>query len=333
MSADNIPTWQMVMQQTITQIDDLFDYLHLDSTNRQAFSIKSHFPIKVTRPFASRMQKNNPNDPLLKQILTPAATNPASFSQDPLAEKTHQPLPSLIHKYHNRVLLTLTSVCASHCQYCFRQHFGYHNPTLSSAKQSLIPWLNERPHIHELILSGGDPLCLSDTKLKQWLDLFTQCSHLKRLRIHTRTPIFIPQRVTDQLCQTLKTFPLPVIIVIHTNHPNELDASTKKALHQLSQSCAQLLNQSVLLKGINDDPSVLLSLSEKLFSQHVLPYYLHQLDPVDGSQSYALSNQQAGQIVASLAKQCSGYLMPRWVQEQPHLKAKRPLGIDPSDLT
>jgi len=254
------------------------------------------------------------------------------LSTDPLKENQYQPLPGLIYKYTSRALLTLTRVCASHCQYCFRQHFDYPNLSLKTAEQNLLPWFQSNPQVHELILSGGDPLCLSDDKLQRWFTLFYRCQHLKRIRIHTRLPIFIPQRVTSQLCHILQTSPIPIVIVIHTNHPNELDDSTHQALSKLNAHCHSLLNQSVLLKGVNDHPHILAQLSERLFTQGVLPYYLHQLDPIDGSLDYHVEPSHAQTIIAELTKQVSGYLIPRWVQEIPGLKAKCPLSIDPHAL-
>ncbi|SFC13489.1 L-lysine 2,3-aminomutase [Marinospirillum celere] len=287
------------------------------------------FSSLVPLPFLERMEKGNPKDPLLLQVL-PALEEQQKqpgFVTDPLQEKRFNPLPGLIHKYRSRVLLTLSGGCAVNCRYCFRRHFPYAENTLSKAAlQKVIAYLQEHPEINEVIFSGGDPLATPDTRLSEIVSQLEQLPQLKRLRIHSRLPVVLPSRVDAKLLSWLKATRLQTILVLHINHPQELDQSLIQALHELRTTNSILLNQTVLLKGINANAAVLTQLSEQLFAAGVLPYYLHTLDPVQGAAHFAIQDQEAKEIYAELLANLPGYLVPKLVREYADQLSKTPLG-------
>ena len=319
-------TWQQILAQSTITLKQLTARLDLPSSWAQTHGlVDPRFPLRAPEPFIARMQKSDPADPLLLQVLPQRfelAQQPG-YSFDPLLEQRYSPVPGLIHKYHKRALLTLTGACAIHCRYCFRQHFPYHdNQALTEHWDDIIQYLTTHTHINEVILSGGDPLILKDQLLQKVIDKLTCLPHITRLRIHTRLPIVIPQRITLSLTKCLSEAPIPVILVIHSNHSNELNSSVAHALEQLKHPNITLLNQSVLLKGVNDHVDTLVTLSERLFAMGVLPYYLHTLDKVAGAAHFDLSLQHAKSLHAKMAGQLPGFLLPRLVSDIPNKSAK-----------
>lgn len=284
----------------------------------------------VPRPFAARMQTGDAADPLLLQVLPLEQENAvvAGFSTDPLGESdtslSFKRAPGLIQKYQGRVLLITTPGCAVNCRYCFRRHFPYqeHRPKAHGQALDLI---RSDSSIREVILSGGDPLLLNDEGLGSLLDEINAVEHVRRIRLHSRLPIVLPQRVTQNLLNTLEQSRCSIVLVAHCNHAQELDEDTARAFRCLGGAGVHLLNQSVLLHRINDNVQALCALSESLFEQGVLPYYLHMPDPVSGTAHFAVTDQHAAQLIAKTRALLPGYLMPQLVREEPGEHSKTPL--------
>ena len=274
------------------------------------------------------MQAGNPHDPLLLQVLPRQIenqTNPG-FVDDPLQEARFQAVPGLIHKYQGRALIITTAACGVHCRYCFRRAFPYSQSRAGQdGWRAAVDAISQDDSIIEAILSGGDPLSLSDLKLGRLLQQLANIPHLRRLRIHTRQPIVLPERITPKLLELLRDNRLRCVMVLHANHAQELDETVRNACQKLNQAGLTLLNQSVLLAGINDQPEALQQLSERLFELQVLPYYLHQLDPVSGAAHFQVADQRARGIMRSLNKLLPGYLVPRLVREIPGESGKLPI--------
>ncbi|WP_027849278.1 EF-P beta-lysylation protein EpmB [Marinospirillum minutulum] len=287
------------------------------------------FKTLVPQPFIKLMQQGNPRDPLLLQVLPLGAENQAvtGFVTDPLQESKYNPLPGLIHKYTSRVLLTTSGACAVNCRYCFRRHFPYAQNSLSSSgSQAILDYLQKHPKVNEVIFSGGDPLATPDTRLATLVKQLESLPQLKRLRIHTRLPVVIPSRINTEFLNWVTKTRLTLVMVLHINHPQEIGAELIQALGRLKSAGVRLLNQSVLLAGINDQASILAELSEALFTQGVMPYYLHTFDPVAGAAHFAIDDKQARQIYAELLAELPGFLVPKLVREYPNQPAKTPLG-------
>ncbi|WP_025732118.1 EF-P beta-lysylation protein EpmB [Carnimonas nigrificans] len=286
------------------------------------------FKVRVPHAYLSRIERGNPDDPLLRQVLPiqRETDSVAGFVSDPLEEADHQPLPGLIHKYGNRVLLITSGACAINCRYCFRRHYPYADNTPSQhALDDILHYLNERPHINEVILSGGDPLASSDKRLEQMAERLTALDSITRLRIHTRLPVVIPDRIDEHLLGWLAPLNVHKVMVLHINHAQEIDDHVIAACQRLREAGVMLLNQSVLLRGVNDSVAALARLSERLMDAQVLPYYLHVLDPVAGAAHFDISDREAVALVEQLRKQLSGFLMPRLVREIPGEVSKTPL--------
>ena len=286
------------------------------------------FEICVPDAYLARIVPNDPNDPLLRQILPTGdeAAAPPGYVTDPLEEADHRPVKGLIHKYANRVLLIASPACAINCRYCFRRHFPYHENSPSRAQwQEALDYLRADTTIHEAILSGGDPLAASDRQLAWLVKQLESIPHLKRLRIHTRLPVVIPDRVDESLLGWLGSTRLQKVVVLHINHANEIDQAVVDACTRLKQAGVTLLNQSVLLRGINDSVPTLAALSERLFEAGVLPYYLHVLDPVQGAAHFDVPDSEAQALIEALLEHLPGFLMPRLVREVPGKMSKTPL--------
>ncbi len=238
------------------------------------------------------------------------------FSTDPLQERSAHETPGLLKKYQGRVLIISSAACAIHCRYCFRRHYPY-SDNLAGRDDwaSVLDFIRSDSNIHEVILSGGDPLTLSDEKLYSLIEKLETIPHLRWLRIHSRIPVVLPSRITLELINILKQHRFKMTLVIHSNHPNEINHEVSRTLHEVHDSGIQLLNQSVLLAGINDDPMVLAELSKRLYTHHALPYYLHMLDPVQGAAHFEVTNTRASQIMHELRAMLPGYLVPRLVRE------------------
>ena len=287
------------------------------------------FPVFAPRGFIARMRTGDPGDPLLRQVLPLAAeeVSEPGFTSDPVDEATATRGPGLLQKYAGRVLMVTTGACAVHCRYCFRREFPY-----QAAPKSLRDWqpaideIAADPSIHEVILSGGDPLTLTDDWLAGLVRRLAQVAHVRRLRIHTRLPIVIPERVCDELLEWLTDSRLTPIVVVHANHPAEIDAAVAAALGRLVESSVPVLNQSVLLRGVNDDANVLAELCERLVDLRVMPYYLHQLDRVAGAAHFEVPEAEGLKIVAELKALLPGYAVPRYVREMPGAASKVEIG-------
>ncbi len=311
-------TWQEAMSNLITDPAELLQLLQLDPALLPAAQAAARlFPLRVPRGFAARMSKNNPNDPLLKQVLPLGAELLATpgFTKDPLGEEPVNVLPGLLHKYKDRVLVTPTSACAVHCRYCFRRTFPYedNNPG-RIGWHKIVDYIEQDANIHEVILSGGDPLALSDQLLTQFSELLSRVKHVTRLRLHTRLPVVLPERITDSFIEWTASLKQQLVMVLHVNHPNELHSDVTAAVSRLKPTTT-LLSQSVILKAVNDDVATLTSLCEKLFEAGILPYYLHVLDKVEGTAHFDIPLSAAKQLHEGLQQSLSGYLVPRLVRE------------------
>ena len=324
--------WQQELAQAITSPAELCRVLGLDpALVPAAAAAATDFRLRVPRGFVARMRRGDPNDPLLRQVLPMAAElqSPADYSADPLAESAARSVPGLLHKYRGRALLVTTGACAVHCRYCFRREYPYADDQTDSVRwQPAIDAVAADSSIEELILSGGDPLSLSDARLRELTDRLTMIPHLRRLRVHTRQPIVLPERVSAGLLDWLRALRWPTVIVLHANHANEIDGSVIAACERLRAAGATLLNQSVLLAGVNDSAAALHALSLALWEAGVLPYYLHALDRVRGASHFAVDELQARQLHADLLATLPGYLVPRLVREIPGAASKLPLSGD-----
>ncbi|WP_246237526.1 EF-P beta-lysylation protein EpmB [Caldichromatium japonicum] len=282
------------------------------------------FGLKVPRAFAERMRRADPDDPLLRQVLPRRAEHQsiAGYSEDPVADRSAERVPGLLVKYAGRALVVTTGACAIHCRYCFRRHFQY--PSLGTHLEAILAAIAADQSLNEVILSGGDPLMLSDDRLAELIGRLSQIRQLKRLRIHSRVPVVWPERLNNRLAQILSGGRLTGILVIHANHPHELSETVCATLRDWRTLGLTLLNQSVLLKGVNDQIATLAELSERLFACGVLPYYLHALDRVAGSAHFAVEDTQAQSLIAGLRARLPGYLVPRLVREHPRAPAKQP---------
>lgn len=313
------------MSRAFSRADELLATLQVTPNN----SIPARtFPLRVPRGFVSRMQPGNPDDPLLRQVLPIPDELCAvdGYSTDPVGDLDSAIAPGVLHKYAGRALLIVTGACAIHCRYCFRRAYPYANGSLSHHDfQAALNVLTADTSIQEVILSGGDPLTLSNDKLAVLLDALSKISHIKRIRIHTRIPVVLPERIDPQLLALISACPLPVIIVIHCNHAQEIDASVATAVSALKDNGAIMLNQSVLLRGVNDSADTLVDLSESLFRIGVLPYYLHQLDPVAGAAHFNVEDTRAIKLIDAVTDRLPGYLVPRLVREIPGESAKKSL--------
>ena len=330
-----LPDWQQELAQAVRDPVDLLALLDLTPADMgpdvSAASLRAaaaDFPLRVPHSFISRMKRSDPADPLLRQVLSmpQELLNAAGFVADPLQEDAARSAPGLLQKYQGRALLITTGACAVHCRYCFRRHFDYsaeHDeaPRWSSALEAIAA----DSSIEEIILSGGDPLSLGNARLSQLIGQLAAMPQLQRIRLHTRTPIVLPTRVDAALCEMLQRVRERLVIVVHANHPAELDAATAAALRQLTTSANAVLNQSVLLAAVNDDASVLAELSRQLFAAGVLPYYLHQLDAVAGAAHFAVPDARALQLQQQLVATLPGYLVPRLVREIAGASGKTPL--------
>lgn len=322
------PVWQALLAQAVKSTDELLKLLQIEPAQLKTRPLADNFPLRVPHGFVQRMHKGDCHDPLLLQVLPVQQETDviAGYLRDPLEELDAMPQPGLLHKYQGRALLTVTGACAIHCRYCFRRHFPYAdaNP-VTGHWQSSIKYIRQHPDITELILSGGDPLTLTDARLQSLTDELTGIDHLHTLRIHTRLPVVLPERVDEGLLSWLATLKLKVVMVIHCNHPNEIDAGVIEAMHRLHRAGVVLLNQSVLLRDINDDAATLINLSERLFAAGALPYYLHQLDRVQGAAHFEVDRKIARKLIAEVGAFLPGYLVPRLVQEIPGMPGKTPL--------
>jgi len=318
------------LSQTITKSEALIESLVLDRDLLPAARAANEtFALRVPAPFLARIKPGDPDDPLLKQVLPSAAEleEQPGFVSDPLEEGAAKRAPGLLQKYAGRALLIATQACAIHCRYCFRREFPYAEQTADDAGRwsAALDEIAKDASLEEIILSGGDPLSLSDARLQQLTDALGAMPHVKRVRVHTRTPVVQPARVDAGLVGWLATIRQPVVFVLHVNHPNEIDADVRAACARLRVAGVTLLNQSVLLAGVNDDVDTLQRLSVALMDAGVLPYYLHLPDRVRGTAHFDVAESRAKELVAGLTARLSGYLVPRLVREIPGRPSKTPI--------
>jgi EF-P beta-lysylation protein EpmB len=322
-------TWQRDLSRAITRPEELIDALGLDrELLRGARAANDAFALRVTPSYLARMRRGDRDDPLLRQVLPlgEELIEQGGYVADPLRERDYSRAPNLLQKYAGRALLITTQACAIHCRYCFRRHFPYAEDTAArDGWRDALDTIRRDDSIDEVILSGGDPLSLATAKLAEFTDALAGIAHVRRLRIHSRLPVVLPERIDAELLRWLGALPWPVAVVIHANHANEFDSPVDAALARLRDSGATLLNQAVLLHGVNDSVDALAMLSERAYTAGVLPYYLHQLDRVAGVAHFEVADATALALHADLRARLPGYLVPRLVREIPGDTGKRPL--------
>ena len=323
--------WQTEMAEAVRDPRELLSLLDLDPALLEpARRAAAAFPLRVPHAFLARMRKGDPADPLLRQVLPLGAEleDVAGYVRDPVGDMPSVAAKGLLHKYEGRVLLITTGACGVHCRYCFRRHFPYSEENARSGEwQEALDYLQGDASINEVILSGGDPLALSDERLAGLARALEAIPHIRRLRLHTRQPVVLPSRVDEGLLGWFKACRLQKVVVLHTNHARELDAGVHEACAKLRDAGATLLNQTVLLRGVNDSADTLAELSEALFAAQVLPYYLNLLDPVAGSAHFDVPEAEALRLMDALRARLPGYLVPRLVREVPGAPSKMPVGL------
>ena len=319
--------WQQQLRDVINSGETLLQALQLqpEQVGFSALACRD-FPLKVPRAFVARMRSGDPDDPLLRQVLgqrQELLVTPG-YGPDPVGETgTAVRGPGVIQKYQGRVLLMLSGGCAINCRYCFRRHFPYAEHRNSRSDwQHALKAIAADTSISEVILSGGDPLLVADRPLAELVQGIAAIPHVQRLRIHTRLPVVIPDRVTDGLLEAITCSRLPCVVVIHSNHANELDTAVGDAMRALREHGVTLLNQAVLLAGVNDDTGTLVALSERLFAIGVLPYYLHLLDRVQGAAHFDVPADRGVALVEAITARLPGYLVPKLVREEAGAPAK-----------
>ncbi len=321
--------WQQLWRDAVRDPRELLRLVGLDTLGvTLSDTAAAQFPLRVPRGFVAKMRHGDLHDPLLRQVLPVVDEEHvvAGFALDAVGDTAARGATGVIHKYDGRALLIATGSCAVHCRYCFRRHFPYAEETAASSNwNTALDYLRADASIEEVLLSGGDPLALSTPKLAEFTDALAQIGHVRRLRIHTRLPVVLPERVDAELLDWLRRLPQQVVIVIHANHANEFDAGVDAALTSLRAAGATLLNQSVLLRGVNDDADTLAALSRRMFEAGVLPYYLHQLDRVAGVAHFEVGDDEARLLHAALIARLPGYLVPRLVREIAGESGKTPL--------
>ena len=327
-----LSTWQQDLKRAITDPDELLRILGLDAAlAAPARAASSAFGLRVTRSYLSRMRRGDANDPLLRQVLPLAdeLLETPGYGADPLLEHEATRAPGLLQKYEGRALLITTQACAIHCRYCFRREFPYSAQAEAAEEgatrfRAALDVIAADTSIEEVILSGGDPLSLSDARLTKITDAIAGIRHVQRIRVHTRQPIVLPSRVDDGLLAWLRGIQRPTVFVLHANHPNEIDSEVRAACAKLRRAGVTLLNQSVLLRGVNDDVDTLADLSRALMDAGVVPYYLHLPDRVRGTAHFDVAEAEAQRLVEALSTRLSGYLVPRLVREVPGAPYKVP---------
>jgi len=325
-SAGQTPHWQDSLKKLVTRPADLASQLHLSQTNQLGITQgAASFPLRIPLDYLQRIPTRDPDHPLLKQFIPTAQEldTDSNFDKDPVGEIHQNPVPGLIHKYKGRVLLIISGSCPIHCRYCFRRHFPYaDNRNNRDDWHQALDYIRADSSIREVIYSGGDPLSASDDLLEWLTHELASIPHLKRLRVHTRYPVVLPQRITPSCLDWLSNSRLLSTLVIHCNHPDELDDSVIQAFSAVKQAGITLLNQSVLLKGVNDNLATLIRLSEDLHRHGVLPYYLHLLDKVQGAAHFEVPEREALILYRQLQAELPGYLLPKLVREQAGEAAK-----------
>jgi EF-P beta-lysylation protein EpmB len=323
-------TWQQALKDAVRDPFELCRLLKLPAEWAAAAQrVERSFSLFAPRSYVARMRAGDPTDPLLRQVLPVEAEAylSAGFSEDPVGDRQASLSPGLLHKYEGRVLIVATGACAVHCRYCFRRHFPYQEaPRTPEDWSDALDRIAADESVHEVILSGGDPLTLVDASLAALAERIASIPHVRRLRVHTRLPIMIPERVTAELLDWLTGTRLAPVMVIHANHPAELQGSAAVAVRKIVAAGVPTLNQAVLLRGVNDAVETLVELSERLVDLGVMPYYLHQLDRVAGAAHFEVPVDEGLRIVEELRRRLPSYAVPRYVQEVAGEPYKTPLG-------
>jgi EF-P beta-lysylation protein EpmB len=318
--------WRAILKSAIRNPADLCRILRLPADLAEsAARAAGGFPLLAPLPYVERMEPGNPRDPLLRQVmpLEDEQRETPQFTADPVGDAAAKRLPNLLQKYHGRALMITTGVCAVHCRYCFRRHYPFDQKAASPRRwDSAVREIARERSIGEVILSGGDPLTSVDADLADLVSELESLPQLRRLRIHTRLPIMIPQRVTGELIRVLRTSRLLPIVVVQSNHPQELDGAVESALTRLAEAGIQVLNQTVLLSGVNDDLETLTGLSSRLLECRVMPYYLHQLDRVAGAAHFEVPLDEGLRLIREMRALLPGYAVPRYVREDPGAPSK-----------
>lgn len=307
--------WRQILRKNFTKISELADFLQLSETQRERLLFKSHFPLNLPLRLAEKIVKGTLDDPILKQFvpLTDELTEAKGFGKNPTGDVECRKSDRLLHKYKSRVLLVCTSACAMHCRYCFRQHFDYATPDKLFEEELVL--IQEDKTINEVILSGGDPLSLDNEVLKGLLKKIALISHIRKVRFHSRFPIGIPERIDVGFLNLLESIPLQFWFVIHVNHPLELDIDVLKALKSIQKLGVPVLNQSVLLRGVNDQVEIMVELCSLLVDHGISPYYVHQLDKVEGSSHFEVDEQLGKKIIDELYTLLPGYAVPMYTKD------------------
>jgi L-lysine 2,3-aminomutase len=322
----SLERWQGLLRDRFHSVQDLLEHLQLSA--HQVLDADLHhrsFPLFVPRCYANKMVVGDPRDPLLLEVLPrhQERVDKPGFVDDPLNERSHNPVPGLLHKYKGRVLLTLNAACAVHCRYCFRRHYTYPQDTLEDAfSAGWLDYIRDNPTVKEVIFSGGDPLMLPDSAWLSWMQSLSSIQHVDVLRVHSRMPSVVPERITQDWCQLMRQSRQKIVMVMHVNHANALDDAVDLACRRMKQAGIVLLNQSVLLRGVNDMLSAQINLQERLFISGVLPYYLHLLDPVAAAWHFEVSEDKALALHRGMKENLAGYLVPRLVRDIPGIAHK-----------
>lgn len=317
--------WRKIQKENFTKIQDLIEFLAIDPSLQKKIYKNSRFILNVPRRLVEKMEKNNENDPIFRQfipLLEEEAISPG-FVLDPVQDRSFCKTSKMLQKYRGRVLLLTTGACAMNCRFCFRQNFPYEKERRVLEEE--LSLISHDPSIREVILSGGDPLSLSDQDLLVLILALEKIPHVQRIRFHTRFPIGIPERIDDSFLKVLSSSSKQIYFVIHCNHPKELDSDVLTALRKVLSLQIPVLSQTVLLRGVNDDEKTLLLLVETLVNHGITPYYLHQLDPVKGTAHFAVSDTRALELHQFLQMNTSGYAVPRLVREEPGSQSKTPI--------
>ena len=312
----SIPLWRQVQRNNFTKIELLLDYLQLSDPLREKILLRPRFVLNLPERLAAKIEKNTLDDPILRQfvpLIDELQVTPG-FVPEPLQDQSFQKTKKTLHKYSNRVLIVASGACAMHCRYCFRQNFPYE--TAEKSFDEDIAYIAQNPNLNEIILSGGDPLSLNDTTLAKLFQSLEEIPHLKRIRFHTRFPIGIPERIDNSFLNLLASSSKQIFFIIHANHPKELDTDIIQAMKKIQRLGIPVLNQSVLLKGVNDNEDTLLDLSEALVNAGIVPYYLHALDPVQGAGHFDVPETRGHELIRYLQLNTSGYGVPRFVREE-----------------
>jgi L-lysine 2,3-aminomutase len=322
--------WQQILKENVIDLQSLLDLLEIPMKDRLLLSSEDYgFPLMVPKHFIALMEKGNIQDPLLRQVLPHPEEKKSSlgFSADPLQEKKASLVAGCLHKYSGRVLIITAGRCAINCRYCFRRHFPYENHSLTSENWAhILQYIRNDLTIKEVIFSGGEPFIVSDAKLAEKIRMLEELPQVEIIRFHTRLLVTLPARMSPSFFEWMgQPARVKKVIVLHVNHPNELHPILLPLFHRLKMMGVTLLNQSVLLKGVNDQVDVLEALSRKLFDYGVLPYYLHQLDPITGTQHFLVPLSDGRELYRALKARCQGYLVPKYVVELADLPYKETL--------